>query len=136
MSALQDFEVVKKRWVVHCSTTMRVTHNIELAHLKKEDKHFGSFTAHWFGTLMIFRTTRGYKNGWYIGLGGLCWHNFGHNRYQKALSIMWNRYWHDICSRLVVSSPKSRPQTVSQSQTVKYLVPMPGCPGQRSSHDS
>ena len=24
----------------------------------------------------------------YIGLGGLCWHNFGNNRYQKALSIM------------------------------------------------
>ena len=26
--------------------------------------------------------------GHQIGLGGLCWHNFGNNRYQKALSIM------------------------------------------------
>ena len=23
-----------------------------------------------------------------LGLGGLCWHNFGNNRYQEALSIM------------------------------------------------
>ena len=23
-----------------------------------------------------------------LGLGGLCWHNFENNRYQKALSIM------------------------------------------------
>jgi len=24
-----------------------------------------------------------------VGLGGICWHDFGNNQYQKALSIMW-----------------------------------------------
>ena len=44
----------------------------------------------------------GSGGGLSIGLGGLCWHNFEHNRYQKALSIyagIIGTFEHNVCER-------------------------------------
>ena len=62
-----------------------------------------------------------------VGLGGLCWHNFEHNRYQKALSTyagIIGTFEHNVCERgrLVLVDSRVQTQTAIHDCTEVHIT--------------